>query len=76
MSWGMFGSESPGWSYALAGHHRADLTGTGGWTTAWSPSPAVLDVEVRSQDVAGDLLQAPQHIAGVKGPVMQPVQPA
>ena len=24
----MFASESPGWSYALAGHHRADLTGT------------------------------------------------
>ena len=63
MSWGMFGCESPGWSSALAGHHRADLTGT---AAAGVEAPGVLDMG-RSQ-LAGDLLQAPQHTAGVKGP--------
>ena len=63
MSWGMFASESPGWSYALAGHHRADLTGT---AAAGVEAPGALDMG-RSHP-AGDLLQAPQHIAGVKGP--------
>ena len=67
MPWGMFGSESPDWSYALAGHHRADLTGTGGCQRGRRGSPPVwLDVG-RSQ-LAVDLLQAPQHTAGVKGP--------
>ena len=77
MSWGMFGSESPGWSYALAGHHRADLTGTGGAVKDHggnpSPAPHRLLPAWKSPDVldvgrAVDLLQAPQHIAGVKGP--------
>ena len=63
MSWGMFASESPGWSYALAGHHRADLTGTAG---AGVEAPGALDMG-RSH-LAGDLLQVPQHIPGVKDP--------
>ena len=63
MSWGMFGCESPGWSSALVGDHRADLTGT---AAAGVESPGALDMG-RSH-LAGDLLQAPQHIPGVKGP--------
>ena len=45
MSWGMFGSESRGWSSALAGHHRAKPYGTRllpAWTV-WAVS-GVLDM--------------------------------